>query len=79
MRRQTAVVIALFALQCMHGCTALDQSPDADAARESPFAARPVITVAATEAGRPLDPRLFGTNVPAWVNPASLANDMCAP
>lgn len=75
MRRQTAVVIALFALQCMHGCTALDQSPDADAARESPFAARPVITVAATEAGRPLDPRLFGTNVPAWVNPASLAND----
>ncbi len=35
---------------------------------------RSIVTVRATDAGRPLDPRLFGTNVPAWVNPSQLAD-----
>ncbi len=35
---------------------------------------RPVIAVQADAAGIPLDPRLFGTNVPAWVNPTNLGN-----
>jgi len=35
---------------------------------------RSIITVRATDAGKPLDSRLFGTNVPAWVNPTQLAD-----
>ncbi len=39
------------------------------------LAPRATITVQAADAGKPLDPRLFGTNVPAWVNPQQLGDD----
>ena len=57
------------------GCSALEHSPDADSSTGLPLDGRTVITVSAADAGRPLDPRLFGTNVPAWINPTNLAND----
>ncbi|MDZ7632020.1 MAG: hypothetical protein U5K74_11925 [Gemmatimonadaceae bacterium] len=36
---------------------------------------RSLITVQATATGLPIDARLFGTNIPAWVNPSQLGND----
>ncbi|MEI7768980.1 MAG: alpha-L-arabinofuranosidase [Chloroflexales bacterium] len=41
----------------------------------SPADGRPVITVSAAAAAAPLDARLFGTNLPAWVGPNSLGSD----
>jgi alpha-L-arabinofuranosidase len=40
-----------------------------------PADGRPVITINAGGAATPLDSRLFGTNVPAWVNPTNLGNE----
>lgn len=58
------------------GCSLLDRAGgDVASAGPPPPDGRKVIVVNATDAGRPLDPRLFGTNVPAWINPTNLAND----
>jgi alpha-L-arabinofuranosidase len=40
-----------------------------------PADGRPVIAIDAADAARPLDPRLFGTNVPAWLNPTNLGSE----
>jgi alpha-L-arabinofuranosidase len=65
------------------GCSAANAAPsNADsqaleaalAAEPTSLAARTTITVQAADVGKPLDARLFGTNVPAWVNPQQLSD-----
>ncbi len=56
--------------------TADSQALDAAMSAEpKTLAPRATITVQAADAGKPLDPRLFGTNVPAWVNPQQLGDE----
>jgi hypothetical protein len=45
------------------------------AATTTPTDGRALITIETAGQGKPLDPRLFGTNVPAWNNPTILADE----
>lgn len=36
---------------------------------------RPVVQIDTTSPGQPIDPRLFGTNIPAWLGPSNLGRD----
>ncbi len=36
---------------------------------------RPLIRIDTTAPGQPIDPRLFGTNAPAWIGPSNLGRD----
>lgn len=48
--------------------------PPAASPTVPPADGRSIITINAMDPGKPLDPRLFGTNVPAWVNPSQLSD-----
>jgi alpha-L-arabinofuranosidase len=63
-------------LVTVFGCTSADVAASttdtAPAATPVVPTGRSIITVRATDAGKPIDPRLFGTNVPAWMKPENL-------
>ena len=62
----------MVAAACSGGDVELDFDPAAAPTVPSPEAAAGEITISADSA-RPLDRRLFGTNVPAWLGPDRLA------
>ncbi len=80
-RHQTALLgLVLGALLALAACGGTPTAPQASAAPPEPTATPlpatdGTISVDAGATGRPIDPRLLGTNVPAWLNTDGLADE----
>lgn len=67
---RSLTVVTVACLTVVAGCSTLDDPNDASVPTE-----RPTIEIDFTGTARPIDPRVFGTNVPAWIGPERLADD----